>query len=760
MLGFLLLTLCTAWAQEDPRAVGRVGLQLSEGATVQLFPRVKPDVVELIITGQDGSVSEFFRGRSTAWTSDMAAYSIGNGSWLARLYLSADDLDVDLLQEGSEWTIQIEKGTATVLDLPPALGAAELFAGELKRSAAPRPPTPLHPLDGDALTITMNPREYRMFIPEWQPSLPVRQPDRTLLVWPETVTMSTIDGYREVLTSTPLVRSKLIALYRLGTGYLELGIYHESLHYMDRLAELAALHPEEVERMRKEVVRGKSPWNRFTVSLYRAQAALALGRFDVARERCREAMDRGAPESHVLECLGVVSLGTSDPPPSETGRALASTTGRPQALLLAAQLLQLDHRHKEAEALLRTASQHLEGPLRQQALINLGDARFAHGDLEGAREAWRWVGAEGDLADVLNLRGKMVGMVEKGPRAWTESVPVLHQYAHRRTAAGAEAGYLLAQIAESLGDTEGAAEHLNNLMNRQRAAVLESDVPERLWRVVERRLSHLNRQRRILDQATFYRDHYRAELRPFVTNTYQLEQVTEAFESLGLYDMALYTQVEVFAIQTKQLKDTPKSLLKLVRLYVWTKRYGEALETISYARTVDDMADMEGEISLLEGIALENLGRRESARTAFQRAMETPATRVEGLARLALLDALEGRCDEALPGLDELARVNQGDVPDDILDGRVHIALARCLLSNQQDEAALAAAAEGAGRADDILHKRYATYLAAVAAERTGQGGGMYYDALQADDDLWADIAREFREDDALSEELKKRMPR
>ena len=125
--------------------------------------------------------------------------------------------------------------------------------------------------------------------------------------------------------------------------------------------------------------------------------------------------------------------------------------------------------------------------------------------------------------------------------------------------------------------------------------------------------------------------------------------------------------------------------------------------------------------------------------------METPATRVEGLARLALLDALEGRCDEALPGLDELARVNQGDVPDDILDGRVHIALARCLLSNRQDDAALAAASEGAGRADDILHKRYATYLAAVAAERSGQGGGMYYDALQADDDLWADIAREFR---------------
>ena len=142
MIGFLLLTLCTAWAQEDPRAVGRVGLQLSEGATVQLFPRVQPDVVELIITGQEGSVSEFFRGRSTAWTSEMAAYSIGDGSWLARLYLSADDLDVDLIQEGNEWTIQIEKGAARVLDLPAALGAAELLAGDLERSAAPRPPTP------------------------------------------------------------------------------------------------------------------------------------------------------------------------------------------------------------------------------------------------------------------------------------------------------------------------------------------------------------------------------------------------------------------------------------------------------------------------------------------------------------------------------------------------------------------------------------------------------------------------------------------
>jgi len=34
----------------------------------------------------------------------------------------------------------------------------------------------------------------------------------------------------------------------------------------------------------------------------------------------------------------------------------------------------------------------------------------------------------------------------------------------------------------------------------------------------------------------------------------------------------------------------------------------------------------------------------------------------------------------------------------------------------------------------------------------------MFYDALQADDDLWAEIAREFKEDQALKEEIAKRL--
>jgi len=758
VIGTLLFAaLSLSWAQDDPMAVGRVGLELDEDATVVLFPRVHSDVVEFVIHGQSGSVREFFRGRKTAWTEHMDAYSIGGGSWLARIHLKADDLEVEVLQEDNTWTILIEKGRAQVLELPTAVGVEELLSGDLQRTPGVRPPTPLHPLDGDALTITLDPRTYQIFVPEWQPSLPIRQPDRALLRWPEEVRMKDIDGYRQVLTSTPLMRSKLISLYRLGTGYLQMGFSPEALHYLDRLSELAAEEPEEVERMKEETQLGSTPWSPYVVNLYRAQAAMAQQRWDVARERCRDAYSSGAPESHVVECLGVVSLATSNPPPSETGRALASTTGRPEALLLAAQLLQLDHRHREAESLLRTASQHLEGPLRQQALINLGDARFAHGDLEGAREAWRWVGAKGDIQNVLELRQKMVDMVENGPRAWAESVPALHLYSAERTISGAEAGYLLAQISESLGDTEGASEYLRALLEKQRGYVERSDVPERLWSILERRLSHLHRQGRVLDHATFYRDFYRPELRPFVKNTYQLERVTESFEALGLNDMALYVQVEVFAIQTTQMQDDPNSLVKLVQLYVKTARPKEALQTIAYARSVEEMQSREPELSLQEGISLVALDRIDEAREAFTRALESPITRVEGLARRALIDAEQGRCDDALPGLGELASVEPGQVPEDIMDGRVHIALARCLLAQKQDLAALTAASEGAGRADDQLHKRYATYLAAVAAERSG-AGGMFYDALQADDDLWADIAREFKEDQVLKDEIAKRL--
>ncbi len=100
-----------------------------------------------------------------------------------------------------------------------------------------------------------------------------------------------------------------------------------------------------------------------------------------------------------------------------------------------------------------------------------------------------------------------------------------------------------------------------------------------------------------------------------------------------------------------------------------------------------------------------------------------------------------------------------GQAPDDILDGRLHIALARCLLSEGRPSEALVAASDGAGRSDDELHKRYATYLAAIAAREAGSPAGeLYQDALEAYDDLWAALGQEAVTDAAFQEALDARL--
>jgi tetratricopeptide (TPR) repeat protein len=723
----LLFALLAPTVEAQPRPdFGSVHFELSRGARLELFPRVDPRKVEVAIYDQREPIHRFIDGISTYFLLDIDGYSIGGGVWLVSLYLDRDGLEVELRNEGEDWQIEIQPGQADVIDLGRALDAKGLLNPKLERDVAPPPASPLHPLSQEAVTIAINPREYDLYVPEWEPELPARRPDNQLLEKQQRTTLRDIDGYRRIYTESPLQRSQQIALYRMGTGYLEMGLHREALYYLDELAKR------------------EGSWDPEVVHLLRAQAAISMGNWKAARARCEKALEVGAREERVLECLGVVSLATANPSPTATARALGGSTGRPEALLLAGQLLQLDNRHREAEPLLRVAASKLDGTLKREALLNLGDALFAHGDLAGAREAWRYVGTDGELGDILYLRQHMTHLVEQGPREWAGAIPRLYIEAKKRNRAGAEAGYLLAQITEALGDTAGASEHLATLLDRQSWIVEFSDVPERLWRIIARRLSLLQRQGRSLEQVAFYRDFYRTKLRGFVDDTTQLEGVANAYEELGLYGHALNVQREVFTIHSQQNVEDLPSLLHLVRLYVQTGRPQEALETTAYMRRIRGFRESAAPVEIYEGRSYEALGRFSEAKTSYEKASSNPAYRMEAVGRLALMNAADDRCEEALPGLQELSTALPGQAPDDILDGRVHIALARCLLAEDRPAEALVAAADGAGRSDDELHKRYATYLAAIASRESGSPAGeLYQEALEAYDDLWASLGRE-----------------
>jgi len=744
MLYALLFLLFSSPANAQPRPnYGSVHFELSMGAKLEIFPRVNPRKVELVIYDQREPIHRFIDGISTYFLLDIDGYSTGGGVWLVNLYLDRDGLEVSLKNEGQDWQIEIQPGDPEIVEVGRAYKAKELLSPDLERNVAPAPASPLHPLSQEAVTIAIDPREYKIFVPHWEPVLPARRPDGVLLKGFDSPNLFHIDDYRQVYTESPLQRSQQIALYRMGTAYLQMGLNREALYYLDELAKR------------------KGDWDPEVIHLLRAQAAISMGNWDAARARCEEAFAVGAREDRVLECLGVVSLATASPAPTAVARSLSANTGRPEALLLAGQLLQLDNRHREAEPLLRIASSKLTGDLQREALLNLGDALFAHGDLPGAREAWRYVGNNGELGDILFLRQHMVDLVEQGPREWAAAIPRLYIKAKKRDRSGAEAGYLLAQISEALGDTAGAADHLANLLDRQASVVEFSDVPERLWRIIARRLSLLQRQGRSLEQAAFYRDYYRNKLRGFVDETSSIEGVANAYEELGLYGHALAVQREVFTIQSQKQKENIRALLHLVRLYVKTEHPEEALQTTAYMRRIDGYAAVAPSVALYEGRSYQAQNDTKKATESYLAASKSPAHKMEAMGRLSLIWATEDRCEEAIPGLRDLSEALPGQAPDDILDGRVHIALARCLLSIGKPAEALVAASDGAGRSDDELHKRYATYLAAIAARESGAPvGKMYQDALESYDDLWAALGKEAETDalfqSALDDRLKK----
>ncbi len=732
------LFLCGALAlgvvqAQEPEISGRLVFRASPEAQVELLPQVHPTRVEILVRENQAPLDEQLEGKLTPWVSDMAAWSMGGGTWLMVLDLERPDVRPRVEQTVPRWTLHLEPGYVPSVEVPETVPLEELLSGDRVRQPASRGGSSLHPLDGDVAQGRLDASTFSPSYPIWQPPVG-KAAEVALLAEPRGDLFVAIDRYRHVLTATGAPRYEAQALYQLGRAHLAAGLAREAHHYFGRLDELEGHWPP---------IHGR---------LAQAWGALAAGEPEVALGRCRQAAAIGARQVHVLECLGSVALVSGDPPPSEVGRALAARSGRAESLLLAAQLLQQDHRHSEARVLLAGVVPVLDGELGRVARLTLGDSLFALGDADGARRAWQSVGTSGELGLLTRERLRLKSMVEKGPGEWPGFLPDLYRAAREPGPAAAEALYAAAQVSEALGDLEGAADHLAELLDRYGHQLQRSDVPARLWALSERRMEQLSRSGRDLELAAFYREHYRPVLRHEVRGTAVLGAVAEAFEGLGLYTDALDVSREVFAIHTRQDRDEPAALVRLARLYARSSRYTEALETLRYTRRLRSSGPWRGQMLLLEGEVLLELDRTTEASRSWREAAGFADVKQEALSRLALLDADQGRCDRAITALQGLVSLPRSETPEAVQDGRAHLALARCLLGAGEREQALVAARDAAGRSDDQLHKRYATYLAALAADSEGLTG----DALASDDDLWAALGREAQQDAAFKEEVER----
>ena len=82
----------------------------------------------------------------------------------------------------------------------------------------------------------------------------------------------------------------------------------------------------------------------------------------------------------MVEGFGVISLATGVPSRSLTSQVLSRVTGRPEALLLAAELLQRDGYYKESRPLLEALVGRASGRSARQVSLRLGDARLLDGE--------------------------------------------------------------------------------------------------------------------------------------------------------------------------------------------------------------------------------------------------------------------------------------------------------------------------------------------------------------------------------------------
>ena len=689
-------------------ADGRILLEPTQGATVQVFPQTDPGRLEWAVYGNVAPLDDQLGG-VVEHVLETGAQSVGSGTWLVTAWLQAGvEARGSYHWEGSLLVLDVVPAQVDdLVPVEPSPSVDELLAGTVARTQTPYD-LPLHPLHGGANTLHMDPvlRDITR-VPWTAPGAPIGAED-----WAQ------VDAVREVLTSTKDPVTRAAAHYRLGQLHSTLGFYRESAYYFGRAREGGA--PLEI------------------VALDQAQTAFAMGRWDEGRTFCSDAHRGGAPEAQVLECLGIASLATGAPAPAGTGRALARASGRPDALLLAAQLMQVDGRHHEAIPLLEAIVESGEVGLLDQANAGLGESRFYVGDYDGARDAWRLV-TDGDLGTQVWARQRLLLLVTQGPASWTTEIPDLHDRAQDTGPSGADALYLLGQISERLGDSGGALTHYHDLLVRYPARAGASDVPARQWRVLSARMKHLYETDRKVDLVTVFRDYWLDALEVQVKDPQPLKWVVETYADLGLPGEALEIQRLVYGINTRLEREDPESVLQLAQLYARTDHHSDALETIAWMREAGIPRELRGPAFLLEGDAHAALEQPEEAMRAWRTAARSADVRIAASARMALADAEADRCDAAIPALQRLAATPE--VPE-VADGRVHLALAMCLDKTGDPALTAEAAKAAAGRLEDDVSRRYAMWLADKAGREAGEED-LVTEAVRTGDDLWAELGRE-----------------
>lgn len=727
LVAILALWSPVSLSQEDTRTVDSVGAMVVDRpirvpvgprASVTKLDRVQGDIVELVVRDTDVELDAILNLRNTPSIRGMDAMNGGGRVWFVRVALRETSKDIQAEVTDGELVLSVVPRTERLRPVrlqAPTL--AQLFSGDLPESP-PRPePLELTSLPGDAMSMALEPWDYQPALlpsPSWLPRSD----------W------SAVDQARNaMLSSTGDAETQ--ARYRLGLHYLELDFGKEARYYFSEISK----RPGPVAQADLEVAR--------------ARAALACSRWDEAREHLRQAWGLGASETGVLEGLAVVSLATGDPARAPAGRALASATARPEARMLAAELLQRDGHVAESRSVLEGLPDQLDGEARRRSALRLGDALLMDGDVPAAIRAW-----SDTSSDLAAMRERLVELLRGNPAEWAAAIPGLVQASVPRSDAGAEALYLLAQIdlAVPIATREDAINELAAIMRRYPRKAEGSDVPERFWRVYANYIDEMAGAKRWFDIAALHEAVWDRTVRRAITDTRVLVSVAQAYEEVGLPDRAMVVLREAVAVLVARGDDDPNLVFHLARLYADLGRWNDGLKAVAYLERMGVPEGTEGDVMMLRARLHKGAGDLDAAAREYRRAALLPVHRDAATLAMALMDANAGQCARAAPTLQRLLFNPNGEAQ--YTDAEPWVALARCLRVAGDLEGAARAAKVAATRGTSDSESRYATWLAATASQWQDDEA---MSSLAEGDDIWAIMAKEQQDNAAFQAELEAR---
>lgn len=691
-------------------------VQVGDRASIAQLPRVKSDIVELVLRDCPVEVDAVLNMRSTPWIRALDAMRGGQGTWYLRVALEDPESDLAASIEDGELVLRVLDSRPDVRRLRhPAPTIAQIIQGELPEPP-PRPaPLVLSFLPGAALSLALDPRQY----------VPIYTPSPS---WLPRTTWDSIDRARSAMITSESDDAQTQARYRLGLHYLEMGFAKEARYYFG------------------EISRRPGPVPQRDLTVAQARAALANGDWDAARERLVESWHLGAPEIGVLEGLAVVSLATENPLPGPTGRALAAVAGRPEAQLLAAELLQRNGYIAESRPILEGLDEFFDGDDRERLALRLGDARFMDGDTPEAARAWTQT-----VPELAEIRLQLVAMLHGDPSEWPVAIPGLVQSSLPRTDAAAEALYLLAQVDENLlvVSRDDAIADLARFMNRYPKKSRGSDVPERFWKVYSRHVSDMAEAERWFDLAALHESVWNRTVRRAVNDANVLTEIAQAYDKVGLPERAIVVLRDAVSVLVAKGEDDPVLVYELARLYAEAERWRDGLDSLTYLERLGVPETHVSDAALLEARLLSGSGDREGAAQALRRVAQLPGMREIATLELALMDADVGACDRAGPALRRLLFTPRGE--DQYTDPRPWLALSRCLRVQGDAVGAARAAQAAAERTSSDEEERYARWLSAAASNWQD---AELVESLSQGDDIWASMAKEQQDAAAFAAEL------